>query len=422
MAHSMGDGSQDKEPSKQSMSDSLERQLNVRDLKGSRSQDNDGATTSSWEGWAIRSPDLEAEISKGGGGLDVGHDFSEGDVRPSTAAAAMESKPALFPVPTSSGARPPAGMMTVRVKIGKEETSLVTPNVVTENGGTEGSVSETAETGGPRGNDHKTDKTFTTDHGVLLGKSARARANITDATTVGGRQIPVVAMTTAQQSSLSSGEEPTVRRVMEMIGTATAPQVSDVLPMDSPLIGTTSQVMDTLKPLDFRGMLGPAKITSDESMAYGNHPDAQSPLPVPPVATMVGRNSLQATSKIAEAICPAEDSEVDVHPRQVVTAVDNFMEDSQVYLGCSVCGVKYLVEAVDVRLPESAEGVWYYVRENIALDARPLPFCLVHGAKCGQLLRGTVTSRSEIGPKTKLAAAGRRPLAFRYMAVELVAY
>lgn len=35
-----------------------------------------------------------------------------------------------------------------------------------------------------------------------------------------------------------------------------------------------------------------------------------------------------------------------------------YMEDSQVYLGCMVCGVKYLVEAVDASIPVSAGGAW----------------------------------------------------------------
>lgn len=33
-----------------------------------------------------------------------------------------------------------------------------------------------------------------------------------------------------------------------------------------------------------------------------------------------------------------------------------FMEDTQVYLGCAVCGVKYLVEAVDPGMAKSVEG------------------------------------------------------------------
>lgn len=328
----------DQRSSEQSISDPSEKQLSVRDLNDSISQDKEDTTAAPWEKWAERSPLVKAE------GLDMTHYLNERDVRPRTAAAAVESKPLPIQMPISSATRHPAGMMTVKVKIGKEETSLVTPIVVTENDDTEVSVSESAERRGPRENSHGFAKQNDTDSRVMHGESIPALGEITGATTAGRCQTPVVPASTTQESFLHFDETPAVQGI------------ADVLPMVFPLTGTAPEHAETLNPVGVPGTLNPGGVASDKSMTHNNHPDAQPILPVPPVATMARRNPLRATTKINERIYPVEGSEVDVHPRQVVTSVDSFMEDSQVYLGCSFCGVKFLVEAVDARLPESVQG------------------------------------------------------------------
>lgn len=49
-----------------------------------------------------------------------------------------------------------------------------------------------------------------------------------------------------------------------------------------------------------------------------------------------------------------------------------FMEDTQVYLGCAACGVKYLVEAVD---PEASKSTQGELRKAVAPHGCHLPCC-----------------------------------------------
>ncbi|CAM9310074.1 unnamed protein product, partial [Sphacelaria rigidula] len=319
------------------------------DSRRLRQLGNDRAGATAWEGWASPASALETEMVRGSGEADEAVDVSGADRRPWTAAAANKLDPIMLPSPIpQAAARPPAGMMAVRVRIGGEEKSLMTPIVVTETDRTgQGDMSESGKGGDPK---VLTASTTKQQGASVLDKDPEiTQDNATGGAIPVGRQetpVPNTHFPQSKSSSFSSEEGPTV--VPEMaVEVATARFEADRLPMTIPLAAELSS--DPLK--------------------------TSSPLPPPPAVNVARRGSSpHVRPENANPVSAASDNKGDFHRTQVVKAVDNFMEDSQVYLGCSICDVKYLVEAVEARLPTSAKG-------------QPIPEVLYLCTTCGGALR-----------------------------------
>lgn len=114
-------------------------------------------------------------------------------------------------------------------------------------------------------------------------------------------------------------------------------------------------------PLHLTSQIGSAKVAATAGGAslplpVSTFTSANKPIEkmsIPPVEQTAASES---TSLGAGATMAPESGEG--APRTVVKPEEQlFMEDTQVYLGCAVCGVKYLVEAVDPGgLSNSAQG------------------------------------------------------------------
>lgn len=331
------------------------------DSRRLRQLGNDRAGATAWEGWASPASALETEMVRGSGEADEAVDVSGADRRPWTAAAANKLDPIMLPSPIpQAAARPPAGMMAVRVRIGGEEKSLMTPIVVTETDRTgQGDMSESGKGGDPK---VLTASTTKQQGASVLDKDPEiTQDNATGGAIPVGRQetpVPNTHFPQSKSSSFSSEEGPTV--VPEMaVEVATARFEADRLPMTIPLAAElSSQQMNTLeKTMGSREMSKIVADADDLTMVSSDPLKTSSPLPPPPAVNVARRGSSpHVRPENANPVSAASDNKGDFHRTQVVKAVDNFMEDSQVYLGCSICDVKYLVEAVEARLPTSAKG------------------------------------------------------------------
>lgn len=290
---------------------------------------------SKWDSWFTANPPLEAEISLEG--LGASSVITAGGVRPRTAAGAIEST-VLDTAPHLDG-RLPAGMMAVRVRRGSEETSLVTAIVLTE--GNEEVKPKTVESGNsdstppqramlPSGPIEGTGVTDTIMQSSIAIYSAgnNDRALFHDHRESEGRWIKknqgkTVPFQVAPETSTTDFMFPGQDSAGEM---GTNPAVS-------PAVGSgsgNSRVVDTVT-MAASGQ----KTTTAISVVFSEDDPAVSGL-----SAVVPDKSISAQNAGAS----------DIVAKQLI------MEDSQVYLGCSSCGVKYLVEAVNPRLPESKKG------------------------------------------------------------------
>lgn len=224
---------------------------------------------------------------------------------------------------SSSSPASPLGMMTVRVKTGSDERSLVTPIVLRE------SDQKTVEA--PAGTGRSTD---TGDNdGRQLSRKTSASAGpvrITDAPHAVEDHVtdgiqPFVGHSHKPVAGWAEKEAKTVKAEASSINAA-FPEVYHAAAQD-----------DTDNPYE-------ATMETRQITVKGEAAPFTSLGGLDHEAPTTARSHEQFTS------------------RSAAFAIDNpqenhyFMEDSQVYLGCALCGLKYLVESVDPRLPESGQG------------------------------------------------------------------
>lgn len=274
----------------------------------------------------IEREDLLLGVATTRGGVAVGEG---GSARPWTAAAAVGGAHGpIQPPPDTLVSPPPAGMMTVRVRIGSEETSLVTPIVVAEN--SSNTAAPEVATAGPE--ETTTSATADDEIGTHQPPGAAQRGSVEAGARDSSAQRPAVVLgARTAQPIMFRAEEPIVRRAVEVQGTDATQGVDGASIPE----GSSS---------------GKGKNRAD----HGSKAEAS-----PPSAIAVVRIGPLLPSRISTVFSTAKLDEErpkgDVE-KKVARETEQFMEDSQVYLGCAICGVKYLVEAVDPRLPKSTKG------------------------------------------------------------------
>ena len=239
----------------------------------------------------------------------------------------------------AAGPSPPSGMMTVRVRRGSEETSLETPIVLTESGV---ATSEAATDGevSPPGLDNEQKK---------------------------GAHQPWVVYTGSSNDAITSASSDSSKYSTKRFCAGGDGEAVDARSPSSRLTKGAHGRNDAAE------LVSPASSTAGAAVrCAGKHQagDARSKALVPTAAaarkgkdnTARPWSALEATTRTTLTTWGEDDT---VAAATSGTALDEtlptaeqfFMEDSQVYLGCATCGVKYLVEAVDSRLPESAQGI-----------------------------------------------------------------
>lgn len=311
----------------------------------------------SWEGWAEKkNPALaadmarERDVSSGVGGA-IG-----GEVRPRTAAAAVQATLSLSPYGGSSSDKgPPASMMTVKVKVGEQETSLVTPIVVTERcNGTGDGASET------RTRSKNLDGQTSDDEGLSPEICHRIPSHVSAASWVQQGGIPAPANLVQKRVLSSCTENLAAHWATGQIGTTTDAFKSNATLVPSRFADYVSQHVVAVQSSGISESFPPAEsVSSDMAMAKINRSDEIALLRRTSFGASTGTNNEEQTQQSEKTSGGDNSGGAGAGPpteRREIEAVDNFMEDSQVYLGCSFCGVKYLVEAVDTRLPSSSQG------------------------------------------------------------------
>lgn len=291
----------------------------------------------SWEGWQATDSPLAAERTR-----EVPEDATDNatgvDARPQTAAGAMES------VPTPPVVEPPpAGMMTVRVRIGSEEMQFVTPIVLTESNHSTDEATARAETASSiekKGGQEP--------GGGLSGRSGAGRIE------AGAISVSVGSAGGVKQA-LFQGHESMPRSNNGEEGEAAAVKA----PAGTPATDISHERQDNSDRGGVNGPLPPAMIVGDDTnLPPPRH--AENVLGAPnfprfPTTAAVGGKR----DNPVEVACtgkPTQEGPVGIVSRTEYAPEQFIMEDSQVYLGCAICGVKYLVEAVDPRLPDSTQG------------------------------------------------------------------
>lgn len=303
------------------------------------------AVPRSWKSWATAKLSPVSSEARNGPGFtpDAGNDG-----RPRTAAGAVEFTPAPLNVGVGGRSHPASGMMSVRVRIGSEETSLVTPIVLKE-GDRGTSEAATAIFGGAA---------MVTGRDSLHTTLAAADETVVDAAggiahAVGARRdVDSDKRTTISpkpQEFVPNGEN---KRYRDTNPVTREPDDQESTFQDEGSHCRTNSPARTVSPdLSARnaGML-----ETDQLNLAGDITPA-FPSRAPPASTnvVVDGNATPA-ALAASAVRPS-------HPGTPITAgvaaKHGIMEDTQVYLGCAKCGLKYLVEAVDPRLPNSPQGV-----------------------------------------------------------------
>lgn len=332
---------------------SLENDSRVRSA-GEPSKNDEGASWQSWSSAFELNPALAAEIAR------EGKDTAGESARPWTAAGAVESSALKSSGQHPFHPQPPAGMMTVTVRRGSEETSLVTPIVLTENGEEEQGTTATP----PPNDESPTGDVMGAAHPGSLGKRGEV-----------GESLPVEASPTdAEEEAGVKGPSP-----VDGGGPAVADSHADTPVADRAATGEREQRLG-----------GSAEVTAPTSDTISSFPaittrsiksaDIGISLPSSSTAVAIANNnaaktSLANQSRTRAATLPAAkavacqpglpaagaaqvtDPGHRVSSRTVVRPKEQlFMEDTQVYLGCAACGVKYLVEAVDPERAKSTQG------------------------------------------------------------------
>ena len=231
----------------------------------------------------------------------------------------------LNPASTRVAHAPPTGMMAVRVKIGSERRNWFTPVVSREIDQTAplvpvgtGSASDADKNNNGRQRD-----------GVMLSKTA---------TTTGAEEVRVLGV----QPSAEQGAK-TARLKIETIFLASHTEASQTWPQDRVGDGSRCE-MSRSSFLEV--------IPSNPSAAVRQTTETTKECLV---GTLGGLGRETSTSRTREKPQVPARNAVAMNNTQEQCCI---MEGSQVYryLGCARCGLKYLVESVDARLPESGSG------------------------------------------------------------------
>lgn len=298
---------------------------------------------SGWDNWSsvfgINSS-LAAEIAREGE-----TDNSTEKARPWTSAGAEEGSTPPRSRHHHPKAPPPAGMMTVTVRRGLEETSLVTPIVLTESGGEEKDAATTRESEVGTASATAGVAVVTADLSSLGsdesgGTRPRAIALPDKAVSVAGAKG--AAPPAHANASKARREQPGRTKP-----SASATAVLDTKPAnpepnqgadDATVVGKISQIPPTTAP----------QIANEEAIAI------PAMVPVAPAMKETAASEGGPPNPLSTPLIePNEEAARDV----VVKPTEQlFMEDTQVYLGCGMCGVKYLVEAVDPGVSKSTRG------------------------------------------------------------------
>lgn len=317
---------------------------------------NDRREPTSWENWSSAievNPSLADEMGRGGG-----EDAAAENARPWTAAGAVESSASTPPPPRPKHPSPPAGMMTVTVRRGVEETSVVTPIVLTESGGEDadatatppavpasaagGGLSVAAGLSSSPGEEGQSGRAVQPSAVPLTKAAAHNTAAKGVSAVVGGGVVDAPGTHTARpvaRGGAAAGKGEFLAVAVAAAESARASANSDAAPS--------------------------APTTRFAEPTAG---DQSSPLLPPPTAVVVmpenGIPTLQLAAQAAAGASPARAASTttsrewsDGDSRTIVKPAEQlFMEDTQVYLGCVACGVKYLVEAVEPGPVHSTKG------------------------------------------------------------------
>lgn len=305
---------------------------------------------SSWENWSSAfevNPSLAAEIAREGAEENT---MSDDNTRPWTAAGAIEQSTAVAPVGRRFGPRPPpAGMMTVTVRRGSDETNVVTPIVLTENGGEEEVSAADASSAflvplsaaaAPAGLSSGIDESKSVGRRAQAGRGAQ---NVMDNAKVGGA-IPAACTDVDPEETMSLTRRHDISPVAAR--EAMASKILTPSCLQEPIASRTSVASNSL-PL--------ARATTIVLATDGTAvpPPTEGAAGTATTATVARAAASDGGPQLA-ANTPTKKA---VAKRAEVKPVEQlFMEDTQVYLGCAVCGVKYLVEAVDPGIAKTVQG------------------------------------------------------------------
>lgn len=319
-----------------------------------------GASTS-WGNWSSAfevDPSLADEIGREGDGEDAA---AENNARPWTAAGKVEFSASTTPPPRPKHpSPPPAGMMTVTVRRGSEETSVVTPIVLTESGGEDTDATAAAppavpasaagSSGSPGNDGQKSGRTVQPSVATLPKTAAAAAADNTAAkdasAAVGGGVVHAPCVPVARGPATTAGKG-------ELLAVAVAAAVEE-----SARASANTDATPSVPKTRFA-----EPTTGDQSS-----PPPPPPLPPPSTAVVVmpdnGKPIPQLAALVAAGAAPAWAASTttsqewrDGGSRTIVKPAEQlFMEDTQVYLGCVACGVKFLVEAVEPGPIQSTKG------------------------------------------------------------------
>lgn len=298
---------------------------------------------SGWDNWSSAfgvNSSLAAEIAREGETDNVAE-----NVRPWTSTGAAESPAPPRSRHHHSKAPPPAGMMTVTVRRGSEETSLVTPIVLTESDGEEMDAETTRESKVGTASATAGVSVVTADSSIL--GSDESGGTRPRAVAVADKTVRVAeakgAAPPAHADAPKSRRKQTERTKTPASAIAASEVTKPANPApnqdadDAAVAGKISQIPSTTAP----------QITNEEATGV------PAMVPVAPLkkgtAASEGDPPMTVSTPMTE---PAEEAARDV----VKPTEQLFMEDTQVYLGCGMCGVKYLVEAVDPGVSKSTRG------------------------------------------------------------------
>lgn len=278
-------------------------------------------------------PALDPVLERQESGVDAGG-FDDCLTPRSTAVASQLS---------SSSTASPLGMMTVRVKIGSDERSLVTPIVMRE------SDQKTSEAPAGTGRSTGTGDNDGRQRGELSPKTSAAAGPVS---TTG---VPHVVenhftVTDGIQPFVGHSHKPAARWEEKEAKTvkAEASAVNAAYPdVYHAVQNYTDKPYQAIIP---RAIMETRQITAKEEA---------TPLPslvsqeIPFRAMHGGLDHETPTSARSHDQCTSRSATFAAEKPQ---EEHYFMEDSQVYLGCALCGLNYLVESVNPRLPESGQG------------------------------------------------------------------
>ncbi len=296
----------------------------------------------SWESLSSAlgvNPSLAAEIAR------EGEEGAAADsTRPWTAAAAVETSASTSSLRHPNHPTPPAGMMTVTVRRGSEETSLVTPIVLTESGQEEVGATTTSSVVAASARDGVEVAAGSPglDNGNEDGKSRRLAEQLSPGASDGESKASSVRNGGGAAMSAVHANGPSLN--MEVTGgpenNLNAHKSAEASPHPTSKLGSG------------KSGAGSASLPLPASTVLRvNNYRENTPNPPPGQTT-----ASESRSPGAGAIAAASESVEGVSRTVVKPQEQLFMEDTQVYLGCAVCGVKYLVEAVDPEQSNLAQG------------------------------------------------------------------